>query len=304
MLFLRDCNFPRPPKHRAGRNEKDNTGSPPAVESTFGGQGFPLGPQRIYLPHNFSKHETENTRAMQRPLSLPFSFALSVSLALLISCSSSGFHGTVVPNALIITSDDDTLRARILHATVLTTTVLTEQADTLAIENDQVEQILSLPGREDATAQFIDREKIRVELAKRVVLEKRERLREDVKAGLRKKADLNKAPVALLATILRLPERQPPRVEVTVFNLSSKKILTFRAKVYCMDARGAAVFSGTSGRSSFEAVSRFPINPDDEFSTALVLRAFPATRKVRVEIVAVQFADKTSWQGRIQEMSL
>jgi hypothetical protein len=240
---------------------------------------------------------------MRQTLTLLLFSAFSITTALLVSCSSSGFRGTVVPNALIITSDGDTLRGKILQGSVLTTTILTEVGDTLTIDNELVEKILALPSMVDATEQFIDTEKIRIELAKRAVLEKREKLREDVKAGLRKKTELSKAPLALLATILRLPQGQPAQVQITVLNLSPKKIITFRASVTCLDARGRGVPRSTGGKSSFEAISRFPINPDDEFSTALILRQFPGTKKVKVEIIAVQFADKTTWQGRILEMS-
>ena len=228
----------------------------------------------------------------------------SITLALFTSCSSSAPRGTVAPSALIITSDKDTLRGKILQGNVLTTTVLTEFGDTLTVENELVEKILAYPGMTDATEQFIDVEKIRIELAKRAVLEKREKLRDDVKAGLRKKTELIRAPLALLATTLRFPQGQPPQVQITVLNLSPKKIAMFWATVYCLDARGRGIPRTSGGKYSFEAISRFAINPDDEFSTTLILRQFPATKKVRVEITTVQFADKTSWEGRIEESQL
>lgn len=87
-------------------------------------------------------------------------------------------------------------------------------------------------------------------------------------------------------------------------NLSPKIITLFRARIYCYDTKGKILRRPKKKDNSFEAISKFPIQPDDEFTTALLLRNYSKARKVKVEIIQATFADNSIWKGKIEEIAI
>ena len=92
-----------------------------------------------------------------------------------------------------------------------------------------------------------------------------------------------------------------PQVNLTILNLTTKKISLVKTRIYCFGSNGQPV-SGTKGRSHvFDASSRIPISPGEDFTTKLVLRNHPNTRKAKVEIHYLEFSDRTWWKGKVEE---
>lgn len=204
----------------------------------------------------------------------------------------------------LVIAGEDSLRCNILTNDVLTMLVRDAEGDTVEVDNKTVEKIIDLRSREDITELYIDRGRIKIELAKKTVLQKRQKLLADVKSGLKKKSEVLKIPVALLSSSVEPDEQQTPLLVITLLNLSNKRIVFFKARVLCLDAQGKPQKGLKQKNATFQAVSRVPIEPDEEFTTMLYLKTHPKTRKAKVEIFFVQFADKSSWQGKVQETTL
>jgi hypothetical protein len=222
---------------------------------------------------------------------------------LLWGCNSGARSGKtdLSPDAIVIFKDSDSLECKILWTELLNLTVWSAEEDTLQIDLTTVEKILDNKTFVDITSQHFDRELVKYESTKRSAVAKRDKLRADVRAGLKKQAELKKSPMALLASAVDATPGSPPSLIITVMNLYHKNILSFKAKIYCFDEKGKPVKGGKKKQAFFEAVSRTPIAPEDEFTTALMLKNHLATRKVKVEIVSATFADKTAWKGKIEE---
>ncbi|HWP83059.1 MAG TPA: hypothetical protein VNN76_10435 [Bacteroidota bacterium] len=228
-------------------------------------------------------------------------FVISTFL-ILVGCGPSGSTITVAPDHLVIT-DDDTLECKILRGDILTTTVLSTEGDTLEIENQSIEKIVFLASGRDITSRYIDREAVRIELAKRKALEKKEKLQADVVAGLRKKSELQRIPIAILTTSFHAQPKSPPQVRLTILNLSNKKIELVKMRVHCFDATGKPQ-PGTRGRNHiFQATSRIPIEAGEDFTTTLTLHNHPRARKAKVEIHYLEYADNTWWKGEVTDLA-
>lgn len=209
-----------------------------------------------------------------------------------------------MPEVIVYYDDQDSLRCKIISSEVTTITVLDPEDDTLSIDCISIDKIVEVKTNVDVTPAYIDRIALKNELAKRVALEKREKIKSDVKAGIRKKADLRKEPIALLSSSVDLDQKKIPFLRITVLNLSSKPIAQFRARITCFNNKGKPALDKKTKTHIFEAVSKIPIMPDDEFGTALSLKNRPAARRVKAEIISVVFKDKTTWNGCIEEISL
>lgn len=223
-------------------------------------------------------------------------FLLCILFLLGLRCAPSESIPTVKPDMLVIT-DDDSLRCRILRGEILTMHVRTEHGDSVEIDNSTVTRIIHLTSGRDITTRYIDREALRVELAKKKAIERREKLRADVVAGLKKSSELQRVPISLLST--RFLGGKPPKIELAILNLGTKKIELVKVRVRCFDASGKPS-PGIGGRDHlFQATSRIPIEPDEDFTTVLTLRNHPNTKKARVEIHYLEFADNTWWKGEV-----
>ncbi len=202
-----------------------------------------------------------------------------------------------VPAEHLVLVNDDSLSCVILAGDILTTRVLTASGDTLELDNSAIDRIIALRSGRDITDRYIDRKAIKLELAKRAAFEKRSR--QKTEAGVRdaKRTAGRNEPFAILAAELATGNGEPPQLELTVLNLGAKTIESFRLKVHCFDRNGQPV-TGAGGRDNvFQATSRIPIDPDEDFTTTLHLRSHPRTRKAKVEIYLVDFVDKTRWIG-------
>ncbi len=211
-------------------------------------------------------------------------------------CAGTDRVQTVKPEMVVIT-DDDSLYCRILRGEILTTKVQIEDGDTLELDNRSITKIVHLASGVDITSRYIDREAIKVETAKRKSLEKRDKLRADVVAGLKKSSELQRVPIALLSATFQ--GGQPPKVQLTILNLTEKKIDLVKVKVYSFDERGNPQ-SGSKGRDHvFQATTRIPIEAEEDFTTILTLRNHPKAKKARVEIHYIEYSDNTWWKGEV-----
>jgi hypothetical protein len=226
------------------------------------------------------------------------------SLLLIAFFTSCATFKPIEPNALILFSEGDSLLCKIVWNEILTITAVSDEYDTLQIENSTIEKILEPKTYRDITSEYIDRDQMKHEYSKRIALKKRDKLRADVQAGLKKYAELSKVPMALLKSSLYYEEKKIPELHITVLNLSPKIITLFRARIYCYDTKGKILRSPKKKDNSFEAISKFPIQPDDEFTTALLLRNYSKARKVKVEIIQATFADNSIWKGKIEEIAI
>jgi hypothetical protein len=217
-------------------------------------------------------------------------------ILLALHCAPTEHVQAIKPDVLVVT-DDDSLRCRILHGELLTMQIQTEDGDTIGIDNSTVNKIVHLSSGKDITSRYIDREAIRVEIARQRALERREKLRTDAMTGLKRSADLKRTPVALLSA--RFLGGKPPRVQLAVLNLGNKRIELIKVRVRCFDASGKPQ-GGLGGRDHiFQATSRIPLEPEEDLTTILALHKHPNARKVQVEIHYLEFADKTWWKGEV-----
>ena len=227
---------------------------------------------------------------------------------LLFLCSASLFLAgctpslvRVEPDHMIYLDDSDSLSVKLVRGEILATRVVSITGDTLALDNVSIDRIVHLKSRKDVTDRYIDREALKVELAKQSALAKREKLKADVAAGKKKKSELNRLPFAILSADFERSDRGIPQVALTVLNVSDKRITLLRTRVHCFDANGKPQ-SGSGGRHHiFDAMSRVPIGPGEDFTTILALRNHPKTHRAKVEIHYLEFSDATWWKGKVEE---
>jgi hypothetical protein len=201
----------------------------------------------------------------------------------------------------IFLGENDSLDCRILHGDILTTRIFTTDQDTVELNNDEIDRIVSLRSGRDVTDRYIDRNALKVELAKKEALKKREKLKAEIAAGKRKQWELDRVPFAVLSAEFERTSKGMPQVMLTILNLTKKKITLVKTRVYCFDQQGRPI-SSTKGRGHiFDASSRIPIEPGEDFTTTLVLRNHPKTRKATIEIHYLEFADRTWWKGKVEE---
>lgn len=221
--------------------------------------------------------------------------------SLLAGCSSGPATEAVAADYRIFTGDSDSIDCKIIHGDILATTVLTVDGDTLELNNDAIDRIISLRTGIEVTDRYIDREALTVELMKKEALEKREKLKADIAAGKKKKSELDRIPFAVLSAELERTNRGLPQVVLTILNLTNKKISLIKTRIYCFDQKGQPI-SGVKGRNHiFDASSRIPIGPGEDFTTTLVLRNHPKTKKATIEIHYLEFTDRTWWKGKVEE---
>jgi hypothetical protein len=205
------------------------------------------------------------------------------------------------PDHLIYLDDGDSLACKLLLGEITFSRAISANGDTLVIENASIDRIVHLKTGRDVTDRYIDREALKVELMKKDALAKREKLKADVAAGKRKKSELDRIPFAVLFASMESAGTGIPQVNLTILNLSAKKISLVKTKVYCFSKAGQPI-SGTKGRNHiFDASSRIPIGPGEDFTTTLVLRNHPKTRKAKIEIHYLEFSDHTWWKGKVEE---
>lgn len=227
-------------------------------------------------------------------------FAVACVSALLSCCTPSAAVGPE-PDHMIYLDDGDSLSCRLVRGEILVTRVVSSEGDTVAIDNASVDRIIHLRSGRDVTDRYIDREALKVELMKKDALAKRERLKTDIAAGKRKKSELDRIPFAVLAASMELAGKGIPQVSITILNLSTKKISLVKTKIYCFGDNDQPI-SGTKGRNHvFDASSRIPIGPEEDFTTTLVLRNHPKTKKAKIEIHYLEFSDRTWWKGKVEE---
>ncbi|MEX2116446.1 MAG: hypothetical protein WEB37_06140 [Bacteroidota bacterium] len=207
----------------------------------------------------------------------------------------------VEPDHIIYLDDGDSLSCKLVRGEILVTRVVSDVGDSLALENASIDRIVHLKTGRDVTDRYIDREAVKVELAKQTALAKREKLKADVAAGKKKKSELNRLPFAILSADLERSDRGIPQIALTVLNVSDKKITLLRTRVHCFDAKDQPQ-GGTGGRNNvFDATSRIPIAPSEDFTTILSLRNHAKTRKAKIEIHYLEFSDATWWKGKVEE---
>jgi len=229
-------------------------------------------------------------------------FAVACVSVLLFCCTPSAAVGPE-PDHMIYLDDGDSLSCRLVRGEILVTRVVSSDGDTLAIDNASVDRIIHLTSGRDVTDRYIDREALKIELMKRDAVAKRERLKADIAAGRKKKSELDRIPFAVLAVSMEHAGKGIPQVNLTILNLSAKKISLVKTRIYCFSENGQPI-SGTKGKNHvFDASSRIPIGPSEDFTTTLVLRNHPKTRKAKIEIHYLEFADHTWWKGKVEEQA-
>ena len=207
------------------------------------------------------------------------------------------------PDHVIYLDDGDSLACKLVRGEILVTRVVSSLGDSVSIDNASVDRIVHLKSGRDVTDRYIDREALKVELMKKDALAKREKLKADVAAGRKKKSELDRIPFAVLSASMDQAGKGIPQVNLTLLNLSAKKISLVKTRIYCFSENGQPI-SGTKGKNHvFDASSRIPIGPGEDFTTTLVLRNHPKTRKAKIEIHYLEFADHTWWKGKVEEQA-
>ena len=230
-------------------------------------------------------------------------FVISIAFLVLAGCTPEASVKAPPAEYRVFLGENDSLDCAILRGDILTTRILTADRDTVDLNNDEIDRIVSLRTGRDITARYIDRDALKIELAKRQALRKRKQLKEDIAAGKRKQWELDRVPFAILSADFERSSRGFPQVLLTILNLTKKKITLVKTRVYCFDQQGRPI-SGTRNRNSvFDASSRIPIGPGEDFTTTLVLRNHPKTRKAKIEIHYLEFADRTWWKGKVEEIA-
>lgn len=232
---------------------------------------------------------------MIRSLAVPF-----VGVLLLIAgCQPSAVR--VEPDHMVFLDDGDSLAVKLVRGEIVHFRALSETGDTLAIENASIDRIVHRASGRDVTERYIDRDALKVELAKQAALARRQKLEADVAAGKRRKSELDRLPFAILSADLERTGNQAPQIALTILNLSDKKIAMIKTRVTCFDGQGRPL-AGTGGRNHvFDATSRVPIGPGEDFTTILTLRNHPRTRRAKVDIHYLEFSDRTWWKGKVEE---
>ncbi len=231
----------------------------------------------------------------------PFNFLVPAALLGILLSSCSPRPQIPSPDYVFYLDDGDSVAYKLIRGEVLVTKVLSAEGDTISIDNASVDRIIFLGTGRDVTDRFIDREALKVEMMKRDVMAKRDKLKADVAAGKKKKSELERIPFALLSASMEKTGRGSPQVSLTILNLSERKISLVKTRIYCFGENGQPV-PGTNGRNHvFDASSRIPIGPGEDFTTTLMLRNHPKTRKAKIEIHYLEFSDRTWWKGKVEE---
>ncbi|HLE31880.1 MAG TPA: hypothetical protein VJB38_04640 [Bacteroidota bacterium] len=205
------------------------------------------------------------------------------------------------PDHIVFLDDGDSLTCKLLLGEIMFTRAVSAQGDTLSIDNASIDRIVHMKTGRDVTDRYIDREALKVELMKKETLAKREKLKADIAAGKKKKSELDRIPFAVLSASMEPAAKGVPQVSLTILNLSGKKISLVKTKIYCFNEKGQPI-SGTKGRNHvFDASSRIPIGPGEDFTTTLALRNHPKTKRARIEIHYLEFSDHTWWKGKVEE---
>lgn len=205
------------------------------------------------------------------------------------------------PDHVVFLDDGDSLAVKLVRGEIVHFRAVSETGDTLAIENASIDRIVHRASGRDVTDRYIDRDALKVELAKKAALARRQKLEADVAAGKRRRSELDRLPFAVLSADLERPAGQTPQIALTILNLTDKKISMLKTRVTCFDGQGRPV-AGNGGRNNvFDATSRIPIGPGEDFTTILMLRNHPKTRKAKVDIHYLEFSDRTWWKGRVEE---
>jgi len=228
-------------------------------------------------------------------------FLITLCLPFLTACPPASMIGNSEPDHIFYLDDGDSLSCKLVRGEILVTRVVSSEGDSIAVENGSIDRIVHLRTGRDVTDRYINREALKVELAKQAALRKRAKLEADVAAGKRRKSELNRLPFAVLSAEFEPPNRGIPHIALTILNLTDKKISLVRTRVYCFNAKGQPQ-EGTNGRNHiFDATSRIPIGPGEDFTTLLALRNHPRARKAKVDIHYLEFADRTWWKGKVEE---
>lgn len=227
-------------------------------------------------------------------------FLCGVLLIFLSSCTPPA-TAVLEPDHVIYIDDGDSVSVKLLLGDIMFSRGLSSTGDTLAIENTSIDRIVHLKTGRDVTDRYIDREALKVELMKKEALAKREKLKADIAAGKKKKSELDRIPFAVLSASLEAAGKGIPQVSLTILNLSAKKISLVKTRIYCFNDRGQPI-SSTKGRDHiFDASSRIPIGPGEDFTTTLALRNHPKTKRARIEIHYLEYSDHTWWKGKVEE---
>lgn len=226
-------------------------------------------------------------------------FILASLAAFIASCTPPA--AAPEPDHVIYLNDGDSLSCHLVRGEILVTRVVTAEGDSLAVDNASIDRIVHISTGRDVTSRYIDREVLKIALKKKEAMARRRRLRADIAAGKRKQSELDRVPFAVLSSSLSTTKKGMPEVTLTILNLTGKKITLVRTRIRCFDAKGRP-YNGPRGRDNvFDASSRIPIDPGEDFTTTLPLRNYPKTRKATVEIHYLEFSDRTWWKGKVEE---
>ncbi|MBI4418037.1 MAG: hypothetical protein HY563_04620 [Ignavibacteriales bacterium] len=225
-----------------------------------------------------------------------------VFLALtLIGCSPSATTKSVEPDHIVYLDDGDSIGVKLVRGEIIVLRVLSEFGDTLIVENASIDRIVHLSSGRDVTDRYIDSDILKAELAKQAALARREKLKADVAAGKKRKSELDRLPFAVLSATMERSPGGTPQIALTILNLTDRKISMLRTRVHCFDAQGRPQPGMRERNHIFDATSRVPIGPGEDFTTVLTLRNHPKTRKARIDIHYLEFSDKTWWKGKVEE---
>lgn len=206
------------------------------------------------------------------------------------------------PYAIYLVGNDSVI-CNITDNDLFTLTAATPDEDTVSVETPDVERIIWRPNGADITTKYIFREEIATELGKRKALEERSKLHTDVRKGKRKRAELNKTPMALLYSAVDSTYDGKLLLRINVLNISAKTVSYFTTKVFCYDEKGKSLRNKKTRQFFAQARSKARIKPEEVFTAAMLLKDFPKPARANVEIIEIGFSDRTAWRGRIAESS-
>lgn len=232
---------------------------------------------------------------------MKFGLFLVLVVMVIISGCAPTYSGSTEPDYAFLMTDGDSLVYKLVRGEVLVTRVLSAEGDTLELDNTMIDRIIWLRTKRDVTDQFINRDALKVELAKKSALERRNKLQAEVAAGKRRKSELDQIPFAILSADLERPRKGTPQIALTILNLAAKKISLLKTRIYCFDDRGRPVEGARVRTHVFDASSRVPIEPGEDFTTTLPLRSHPGTQRAKVEVHYLEYADHTWWKGKVEE---
>jgi hypothetical protein len=219
----------------------------------------------------------------------------------LLGCSASITKRSVAVDHVVYMDDGDSISCKLIRGEIIVLRVLSEFGDTLIVENASIDRIVHVSSGRDVTDRYIDRDILKAELAKQSALARREKLKADVAAGKKRKSELDRLPCAVLSATMERSPGGTPQIALTILNLTDRKISMLRTRVHCFDAQGRPQPGMRERNHIFDATSRIPIGPGEDFTTVLTLRNHPKTRKARIDIHYLEFSDKTWWKGKVEE---